>query len=96
MEFIDFHSLVRQPSKTRKHFVTLEARDLGNKLIFEYGITENHNLAEFLGVSASLNGQRAVRVWAQKQLPLLDSDETDYERYRQLRRLFQDSLPDFM
>lgn len=96
MEFINFENLVQQANKKRKHFVTPEARDLGNKLIFEYGITENDDLADFLKVCSSLNGQRAVRAWAQTQLSLLDSDETDYERYRQLRRLFQDSLPDFI
>ena len=96
MEFINFENLVQQANKKRKHFVTPEARDLGNKLIFEYGITENDDLADFLKVYSSLNGQRAVRAWVQTQLSLLDSDETDYERYRQLRRLFQDSLPDFI
>lgn len=94
MELINFSNLVQQASKTKKHFITAEARDLGNKLIFEYGITTDHDLASFLKVSTSLNGQRAVRVWAQKQLPLLDSDETEYERYRQLRHLFQQCLPD--
>ena len=47
-------------------------------------------------MSTRLNGQRAVRVWAQKQLPLIDEDETDDERYRQLRHLFQKAIPNFM
>ncbi len=96
MEFIDFQSLVQQTTKNKKYFVTAEARDLGNKLIFEYGITADHDLASILKVSTRLNGQRAVRVWAQKQLPLIDEDETDDERYRQLRHLFQKAIPNFM
>ena len=43
MEFIDFQSLVQQTTKNKKYFVTAEARDLGNKLIFEYGITADHD-----------------------------------------------------
>ena len=96
MEFINFENLGQQANKKRKHFVTPDARDLGNKLIFEYGITADHDLASFLKVSTRLNGQRAVRVWAQKQLPLIDEDETDDERYRQLRHLFQKAIPNFM
>lgn len=76
-------------------FITAEARDLGNKLIFEFGITRHDDLADFLKVNSSLNGQRAVRAWAQTQLSLLDSDETEYERYRQLRRLFQPNITRF-
>ena len=97
MEFIDFQNLIHQANeKTRKHFITAEARDLGNKLIFEFGITEHDDLADFLKVNSHLNGQRAVRAWAQTQLSLVDSDETEYERYRQLRRLFQQALQDFI
>ena len=50
MEFINFENLGQQANKKRKHFVTPEARDLGNKLIFEYGITENDDLVDCLKV----------------------------------------------
>lgn len=81
---------------TKQHHTSDEANDFANQLIEEYEICDWLELSEFLGVNPSLKAQRAVRVWVQKNLPLIDSEETFGERYRQLRHLFQQKIPDFM
>lgn len=79
------------------HYLTSDDSDqLANELITEYQISDYHDIAEFLGVNPMLKTQRAVRVWVEKNLSKLDKDETFDQRYRQLRHLFQQCLPDFM
>ena len=51
-------------------------------------------LAEFLEIDADVNDQKAVRIWVQRQLHRIDPDETDNERYRQLRHLFDNQFPE--
>lgn len=79
-----------------KALISTEANQLANELIIEYGISNDCEIAEFLGVNSVFNAQKAVRMWVQKMLPLLDKDELPQERYRQLRHLFQQRVPDFM
>lgn len=73
----------------------LDALQLANGLIKEFNITQDSDLAETLEINADVNDQKAVRIWAQKHIHLIDQDETDFERYRQLRRLFQSKLPEY-
>ena len=47
-------------------------------------------------IELDVNDQKAVRIWTQRQLHRIDPDETDNERYRQLRHLFDKQFPESM
>lgn len=79
----------------KKHTVSLDALQLANNLIKEFTISEGTDLAETLEIEANVDDQKAVRLWAQQQMHRIDPDETEFERYRQLRRLFQAKLPEY-
>lgn len=79
----------------QQHTVSSDALQLANALIKEFNITQDTDLAETLEIKANVNDQKAVRLWAQQQLHHIDPDETEFERYRQLRRLFQAKLPEY-
>lgn len=92
MPVIDYEQL-RQAVKP--NLVSKEANTLAHQLIEEYEITNNDEMSHWLGESQCKSHQ-ALRLWVQRQLGLLDKDESEYQRYRQLRHLFQQTLPDFM
>lgn len=73
-----------------------DSNQLANELICEYAITNDCEIAELLDVSPIFSAQKAVRIWVQRNLPNLDKDDCFQERYRQLRRLFQQCVPDLM
>ena len=56
----------------------LDALQLANGLIKEFNITQDSDLAETLEINAGVNDQKAVRIWAQKHIHLIDQDETDF------------------
>ena len=75
-----------------------DAIKLANALIAEYEIYDSMEteLAETLQIEHGVSNRKAVRLWATKNLKKLDKDETFDERYRQLRRLFQQQLADLL
>lgn len=94
MDIVTFEQLAKI---IKPEYLTSDDSDqLANELIAEYQISDFHDIAEFLGVNPMLKTQRAVRVWVEKNLSKLDKDESFSERYRQLRHLFQQKIPDFM
>lgn len=94
MNIVTFEQLAKV---IKPDYLTSDDSDqLANELITEYQIGDYHDIAEFLGVNPMLKTQRAVRIWVEKNLSKLDKDESFDERYRQLRHLFQQHIPDFM
>lgn len=93
MKHIDIQKLMQQLQQPK---FSSESRRLANELILEYNITDYDDFADLLEVDSHLNGQKAVRHWVNQQLPYIDADETPEQRYRQLRHLFQQRVPDFM
>lgn len=94
MDIVTFEQLAKI---IKPEYLTNDDSDqLANELIAEYQISDCHDIAEFLGVNPMLKTQRAVRVWVEKNLSKLDKEESFGERYRQLRNLFQQKIPDFM
>lgn len=96
MLVIDYEKL-RQTIKPHNNlnFVSQTACDLAKNLITEYGIANDDKLSEWLN-EQKYKSHKALMVWVQQQLPLIDSDETDFERYRQLRRLFYANFSEFI
>lgn len=87
--------LLKQLLEQKKDHVSSEALRLANELIKEFNITCDQDLAHTLEIEVDVNDRKAVRIWAQQNLHRVDPDETEFERYRQLRHLFQKQLPDF-
>lgn len=87
--------LLKTLLEQKQQTVSLDALQLANALIKEFNITQDSDLAETLEIRANVNDQKAVRLWTQQQLHRIDPDETEFERYRQLRRLFQAKLPEY-
>lgn len=85
--------LLQQLLGQKDNYVSLYAVQLGNELIKEFSIMPTKELGEFLEVQDDVHDQQAVRIWTQRQLHRIDPDESEYERYRQLRRLFDKQLP---
>lgn len=87
--------LLKTLLEQKQQTVSLDALQLANALIKEFNITQDSDLAETLEIRANVNDQKAVRLWTQQQLHRIDFGETEFERYRQLRRLFQAKLPEY-
>lgn len=96
MQVINYEKL-RQTIKphTDLNFVSQTACDLARKLITEYRIANDNKLSEWLN-EQTYKSHKALMVWVQQQLPLIDNDETDFERYRQIRRLFYANFSEFI
>ena len=90
------NQLLQQLLGQKNDYVGAEALQLGNELIKEFRIMPTKELAEFLEIELDVNDQKAVRIWTQRQLHRIDPDETDNERYRQLRHLFDKQFPESM
>ena len=88
--------LLQQLLGQKENYISLDALQLGNEIIKEFYIPQTKELGKFLEVQSDINDQQAVRIWTQRQLHRIDPDETDNERYRQLRHLFNKQLPESM
>ena len=88
MPVIDYEQL-RQAVKPNHipKTISQNACDFTDQLIQEYRIPNDDELAERLNIS-DCKSHKALRLWVQQQLPLIDADETNFEQYRQIRRLF--------
>lgn len=87
--------LLKTLLEQKQNTVSLDALQLANELIKEFNISQDSDLAETLEIKANVSDQKAVRLWTQQQMHRIDPDETAFERYRQLRRLFQAKLPEY-
>lgn len=90
------NQLLQQLLGQKNDYVSAGALHLSNELIKEFHIMPTKELAEFLEIELDVNDQKAVRIWTQRQLHRIDPDETDNERYRQLRHLFDKQFPKSM
>ena len=90
------NQLLPQLLGQKNDYVSVGALHLSNELIKEFRIMPTKELAEFLEIELDVNDQKAVRIWTQRQLHRIDPDETDNERYRQLRHLFDKQFPESM
>lgn len=88
------NQLLQQLLGQKDDYISAEALQLSNELIKEFNIMPTKELAEFLEINMDVNDQKAVRIWVQRQLHRIDPDETDNERYRQLRHLFDNQFPE--
>lgn len=91
----DLDQLLKNLLEQKNSSINLESLQLANKLIKEFNITQDADLADALEINVDVNDQKAVRIWAHQQMHLIDKDETEFERYRQLRHLFQSKLPEY-
>lgn len=92
MQVVDYKKLRKV---VKPNLISQEAYQFAHQLIQEYEIANDTELTLWLGQS-QCKTHHALRLWVQCQLPLLDNEQTSYERYRQLRHLFQQAIPDFM
>ena len=90
------NQLLQQLLGQKNDYVSAEALQLGNELIKEFCIMPTKELEESLEIELDVNDKKAVRIWTRRHLHRINPDETENERDRQLRHLFDKLLPESM
>lgn len=96
MPVIDYEQLRQavKPNNTPKA-ISQNACEFAEQLIQEYRLPNDNDLAERLNVG-DCKSHKALRLWVQEQLPFIDTNETNFEQYRQIRHRFYQKFSDFV
>lgn len=93
LDYEKFRQVVKPNHVTRT--ISQSACNFAEQLIQEYRIANDDELAERLN-EPSCKSHKALRLWVQKQLPSIDTEETEFEQYRQIRNRFFQKFSDLV